>query len=964
MALLLLLNVFLQTPPNNDNVGDGSAPFEYKADVVADVTKKTAEPLKTVAEQPTPVSATVAKPKTGKREGMAENLDGAGVRSTPADATANSVQKSAQLCNGPFVLWEQDRGCVRERFDVFLDKQAQMYASVFESPFSAETLAIIEKIRGKRFRAIIIHPISETTWPDEPTGGPKSAGDSFVQSEPAEVADNDNADIGANTLTGDPSEDPLRIHRIMSAFTRRGYLSLFIDTSPLKDREAIREVSPNLFVIHYSLEKHLLPILRTKMVIVLTTSMGQLPFIDQLHHKYIWLDANAALFKFPFRGRGKRVFKDKRIILIHNADLITYSSDLALDQIKDALKRVETAKRAPIPTVSASMANKAYDELAEKIESYIVDNIFSGWKVLANLPDDGIGDVAVMSATFVDSSGRNFFSGGAERYLIDLAELCDRMNLRLTVYQYGKFQWIRRFKDFDVVSLSPFKTTTDDNGQPRPEPSFIEFNRLFYERVVGRSSLNIYSAFFEAFPLAAPPSIGISHGVAWDTEGTNFRDGESFWTTNTRIIKSARQCDKMVSVDTNSANWFQTIEYSLGNNMRVIPNYVDLNQFQPRPNFDKIPNPSKGDRIRIVYPRRLYKPRGLFSVLQVINPILQEYPFVDFHFVGKGYKWDTKHVEKKIRRWRGRIRWYSLPPEFMHLAYRDADISLIPTLWSEGTSLSCLEAMASGNAVIANRVGGLTDLVIDEHNGFLIDPQPDILLQKIKELLNDFEKLVTFKKRAVEVAQAFNKKSWDNKWSDVILSSYDKETEELGSKIHNTLNTTAVPASSVNVPTQKITDRKRIRHPRSPTIEFYLETSPESRDSLKHVILQLLDEFDALVYIRIRTVKESTPESSFGRIQWLGWADESFSSNTIPVVEQSIVDDVLELQLSADPVDPSSADSSSSHSTTTQTDKQSAMARSPSVKEFRQRMITFDSKNDEKASIRTLSQQIRQRLAA
>ena len=45
--------------------------------------------------------------------------------------------------------------------------------------------------------------------------------------------------------------------------------------------------------------------------------------------------------------------------------------------------------------------------------------------------------------------------------------------------------------------------------------------------------------------------------------------------------------------------------------------------------------------------------------------------------------------------------------------YRKADISTVPTISTEGLSLSLLESMASGLPVITTPVGGLGDAVID-----------------------------------------------------------------------------------------------------------------------------------------------------------------------------------------------------------------------------------------------------------
>ena len=65
------------------------------------------------------------------------------------------------------------------------------------------------------------------------------------------------------------------------------------------------------------------------------------------------------------------------------------------------------------------------------------------------------------------------------------------------------------------------------------------------------------------------------------------------------------------------------------------------------------------------------------------------------------------------------------------------DICILPSLL-EGLGVSVLEAMAAGKAVIASRVGGLPELVIDSVTGLLVAPR-DIegLAQAISTLAGD-----------------------------------------------------------------------------------------------------------------------------------------------------------------------------------------------------------------------------------
>jgi glycosyltransferase involved in cell wall biosynthesis len=71
--------------------------------------------------------------------------------------------------------------------------------------------------------------------------------------------------------------------------------------------------------------------------------------------------------------------------------------------------------------------------------------------------------------------------------------------------------------------------------------------------------------------------------------------------------------------------------------------------------------------------------------------------------------------------------------------YAAADFVVMPSLL-EATSLSAMEAMASGKAVLSTNVGGLPFLVRGEENGILVPPaDPSALANGMKRLLADPE---------------------------------------------------------------------------------------------------------------------------------------------------------------------------------------------------------------------------------
>ena len=67
--------------------------------------------------------------------------------------------------------------------------------------------------------------------------------------------------------------------------------------------------------------------------------------------------------------------------------------------------------------------------------------------------------------------------------------------------------------------------------------------------------------------------------------------------------------------------------------------------------------------------------------------------------------------------------------------YRNFDVAVIPTRWSEGTSLACVEALAAGLAVVTTPVGGLANLVIPGFNGYVVAPVAEQIAGALEELV-------------------------------------------------------------------------------------------------------------------------------------------------------------------------------------------------------------------------------------
>jgi glycosyltransferase involved in cell wall biosynthesis len=229
------------------------------------------------------------------------------------------------------------------------------------------------------------------------------------------------------------------------------------------------------------------------------------------------------------------------------------------------------------------------------------------------------------------------------------------------------------------------------------------------------------------------------------------------------IAAAIRNCSHIVSVDTNTINWVRSTMAEEAGKFTYVPNFVDTKEFRPRES-----GPAKEGKVVILYPRRLYAPRGFWLVEKLVPYILKKYPQAEFRFVGKADEEEAKAVRKMESQHGSRVQWQCLEPQEMSGAYREADITLCPTLSSEGTSLSCLEAMASGNAVIATNVGGLPELVTDGHNGLLVAPVLEELKDAIERLIQDAELRARLGQNARQVSLAYSKEIWEARWRKVL----------------------------------------------------------------------------------------------------------------------------------------------------------------------------------------------------
>jgi len=79
---------------------------------------------------------------------------------------------------------------------------------------------------------------------------------------------------------------------------------------------------------------------------------------------------------------------------------------------------------------------------------------------------------------------------------------------------------------------------------------------------------------------------------------------------------------------------------------------------------------------------------------------------------------------------------------------------VVPSQWVENASISVLEAMAAGVAVVASRIGGIPEQIADDREGLLVPPgDAEALAAAMSKLWNEPEVARAMGARARQTAR-------------------------------------------------------------------------------------------------------------------------------------------------------------------------------------------------------------------
>jgi glycosyltransferase involved in cell wall biosynthesis len=205
--------------------------------------------------------------------------------------------------------------------------------------------------------------------------------------------------------------------------------------------------------------------------------------------------------------------------------------------------------------------------------------------------------------------------------------------------------------------------------------------------------------------------VALSHGVFWDDAPRSVR---SFLKALTADLALPR-AHLYIANDTHflratgmQVEPRQRMYQQIRPGVWFIPNGVDTEKFTPTQPAPDIPPNS------VLVPRNLFRNRGVHLAIEAFAVFHAKHPETTLVVVGAAgqpsYASELRGMVEELGLGDCVIFHDPVAHEELPGVYSAAELTLIPSLCGEGTSLSALESMACGTATICTYVAGLRDL--------------------------------------------------------------------------------------------------------------------------------------------------------------------------------------------------------------------------------------------------------------
>lgn len=272
-----------------------------------------------------------------------------------------------------------------------------------------------------------------------------------------------------------------------------------------------------------------------------------------------------------------------------------------------------------------------------------------------------------------------------------------------------------------------------------------------------------YASTFLLRRLTRVPVLLTVHGYfAYESVAGRAKKGSFAWDFLQHWEVSASRSARMVfTVDEGIMQYLVSLGSDRGN-ITIMRNFVDIDKFSPEtPQVDArkefgLP----ADKFVILCPRRLAEKCGVIYAAYAAKELKDSWGF-DFLLVyaGEGPEKDgiVKFTENNGLT-QNIMLLGNVPHARIARLFRGADAVVIPSITvgveKEATSISALEAMASGVPVVASNIGGLRELIEDGLTGYLVpEKDPKATAEALERVATDDQDKITKEARNLVIRE-------------------------------------------------------------------------------------------------------------------------------------------------------------------------------------------------------------------
>ncbi len=360
---------------------------------------------------------------------------------------------------------------------------------------------------------------------------------------------------------------------------------------------------------------------------------------------------------------------------------------------------------------------------------------------------------------FYDPKTQQLTLGGIENYMLQLACLIRSEGLHCVVVQTACSHFSANYRGIEVAGIQCGAYRGNRKKLALFQYINSRFNNSTDSIIFATDSYHVKNNFNR--------SIAIQHGISWDKPAShnNVFGFLKSLLNHQKYLGYIRHCRNLVCVDHNFINWYRTYRnFPSTTQAQVIMNFSAdaITQQQLAQKWQQpLTTPS------LLIARRFVDYRGILLAIAVVQKLLLKHPALKVTFAGEG-PLETEIKAAFDNQPQVSICRYS-PADAMQIHYQH-DLVLLPSIGSEGTSLSLAEAMAAGCAVVSTNVGGLSNMIIDQFNGLIGMPDADTLTSQLEYCLQNptAAKRLAFQAHATATS-SLSLARWQQDWRQYLL---------------------------------------------------------------------------------------------------------------------------------------------------------------------------------------------------